>query len=247
MTTAGSKPKVLSLAEPVARDFAGTTAGPALCGNLQVVPIFDVVQWVCSSRQSWQVFLVAGGIEGRAAIVEGELVDAHWGDKIGHEALVEILNARSGRFELQPLNGAVQRSLRGNWILTLLTAAQQADEHSRIEQDLIDKQQAAGARVPRSSKPPNTNVSGEYRSDRRRLQRLEDRIGSPATRGLGSDDTMTPGAPTSHLIDQGFLAMKAGDIERARTLWKQALAQEPENRMLQFNLRKLDSLRPAAK
>jgi Tfp pilus assembly protein PilF len=58
---------------------------------------------------------------------------------------------------------------------------------------------------------------------------------------------MTPNAPASHLIDQGFLAMKAGEIEHARTLWKQALTQDPENRMLQFNLRKLDSLRPGAK
>ena len=50
-----------------------------------------------------------------------------------------------------------------------------------------------------------------------------------------------PTAAIVHLIDQGFAALRAGDIPLARQRWTEALAQDPENRSLRFNLRKLDS------
>jgi Tfp pilus assembly protein PilF len=43
------------------------------------------------------------------------------------------------------------------------------------------------------------------------------------------------------LIDYGFAALRAGNSAEARQYWTRALAREPDNRSLQFNLRKLDS------
>ena len=43
------------------------------------------------------------------------------------------------------------------------------------------------------------------------------------------------------LIDQGFAALRAGNAAEARQCWTQALLLDPDNRSLQFNLRKLDS------
>jgi hypothetical protein len=50
-----------------------------------------------------------------------------------------------------------------------------------------------------------------------------------------------PAAAIVHLIDQGFAALRAGDVALARQRWTEALAQDPHNRSLRFNLRKLDS------
>ena len=48
-------------------------------------------------------------------------------------------------------------------------------------------------------------------------------------------------ASAEALIDRGFAALRVGNSAEARQCWTQAVALDPDNRSLQFNLRKLDS------
>jgi hypothetical protein len=52
--------------------------------------------------------------------------------------------------------------------------------------------------------------------------------------------TRSPGVASS-LVDRGFAALRAGDIEEARQCWLAAKRLDPENRSLDLNLRKLES------
>jgi hypothetical protein len=203
------------LAPLAAHEHRETTVSSPLCGSLEVMPIFDVIQWVCSSHQSWQVHLLEKEVEAYVAIVDGELADARWGNQIGHEALVNILDTKTGRFELRPVNGESQRTLRGSWILTLLTATQKADE-----------------RCSRDSEPRTTEANTDDTRPKLPGESGEHQLEMPQS---------------LHLVDLGFAAMRSGDIEQARLLWTQALEQDPNNRALQFNLRKLATLPPPPK
>jgi hypothetical protein len=46
----------------------------------------------------------------------------------------------------------------------------------------------------------------------------------------------------ARLIDLGFLALRKGDLRRARDNWEQAAWLEPENRTIRLNLRRLDQI-----
>ncbi len=48
-------------------------------------------------------------------------------------------------------------------------------------------------------------------------------------------------ATAEELIDRGFLALRAGNLDEVRRCWHAALDLQPGNRRLQFNLRKLDA------
>jgi hypothetical protein len=44
------------------------------------------------------------------------------------------------------------------------------------------------------------------------------------------------------LIDEGFTALRRGERDTARRVWREALGLDPNNRMLELNLRRLDAL-----
>jgi hypothetical protein len=48
--------------------------------------------------------------------------------------------------------------------------------------------------------------------------------------------------PPLGLVDLGFAALRAGNKSDAKRYWREALAMDPENRTLQFNLKKLERL-----
>lgn len=54
-----------------------------------------------------------------------------------------------------------------------------------------------------------------------------------------------PRTSVETLIDRGFAALRDGNRAEARRCWSAALAMTPGDRMLQFNLRKLDNPEPA--
>jgi hypothetical protein len=55
-----------------------------------------------------------------------------------------------------------------------------------------------------------------------------------------------PAPAVSTLVDEGFAALRRGEIETARRVWIQALALDPSNRTLALNLRKLDTAKVVA-
>jgi hypothetical protein len=50
-----------------------------------------------------------------------------------------------------------------------------------------------------------------------------------------------PGGVASSLVDRGFSALRAGNVDEARQFWLAAKKLDPENRSLDLNLKKLES------
>ncbi len=225
----------MSLATPVAQDV-GDASSAALCGSLAVVSLFDVIQWVCASRQSWLVRLWGSGLDGSVTIVDGELIDARCGGKTGHDALVGALEAKVGRFELQAICGEVQRSMHGNWMATLLTALQKADEGSGAACTQLHERGEASTGRSRSA------GSGQYSLQLCSVQPEVLPASAASTDGGAAPPQPVPAS--SQLIDLGFAAFKSGDVAQARLLCSDPLRLDPNNRALQFNLRTLETLAP---
>jgi hypothetical protein len=53
--------------------------------------------------------------------------------------------------------------------------------------------------------------------------------------------TPRTGGAASSLVDKGFAALRAGNVEEARQCWLAAKQLDPENRSLDLNLKKLES------
>lgn len=77
--------------------------------------------------------------------------------------------------------------------------------------------------------------------DQRNLETRPTTVEVTAQRNLATPGTARPSASAEELIDRGFLALRAGNIEEVRRCWLAALALQPDNRRVQFNLRKLET------
>jgi hypothetical protein len=171
---------------------ARPTAAAPLHGSLAVVPPADVVEWLCSNRQTWAVRLFCQGVEGEIVVVDGELMSARWGTLDGLPALSEAVACQGGSFHLVPVPAAIARNLRGPWQALLLQAVQ-----------LVDQRSVDGSATTVATAPVV--------------------------------------ATAEELIDRGFLALRAGNLDEARRCWHAALDLQPGNRCVRFNLRKLDA------
>ena len=197
--------------------------------------IFDVIQWVCGGHRSWRIRLPALGTDAAVTVVDGDLTDARWGDKVGQDALLEILKVDRGCFELEPIVGESPRTLEGNSTWNLLSAAQAASASKGAPALPQANRTASGMASRGSPAPPGDPLDGVVSQP-------------PAPAG---DAPPSPDLPSSdpsewdeiavpELIDRGFAAVRSGAIEKAKAIWRQALKRDPGNRALQFNLRKLD-------
>ncbi len=202
-----------------------------LKGELGIVSIVDIIQLISTRGQSWVIVLFDPGVEATVGIVNGELADARWGSKSGHEALVEIVGTRSGYFEVHPLEDTAERTLFGLWQGNILAAVQRLDERVRAQSVAPPPVKEARRALTRRKQ------SGEYDFE----TILSDTAFDPPTDP--SVDTSrvksTSSSDVLELTDLGFAALRAGDLEQAKVHWAKALAIDPNNRALQFNLKKL--------
>jgi len=211
-----------------------------------VVSALDLIEWLCSNRKIWSLRLHGQEdgpshgqtITGEVVVVDGQMVDARWGDVHGLAALSEIVGCQKGSFDLAPVSGSIERTLDGHWQSLLLSAVQILDERNHRNRD--GSQPEALQDGPRSS---SSGRSGEHML-----------IALPADGQSQADAPATPSvaegvpgggkdasASAEALIDRGFAALRVGNSAEARQCWTQAVALDPDNRSLQFNLRKLDS------
>lgn len=221
---------VSALAPEWERQTADSLDTAVLRGSLEFLSLFDIIQWVCGSRRSWTIRVHGEGMGASVTVVEGDLTDARWGDLVGREALLEILSVERGHFELEPIGNDTPRTIEGNWTFALLSAAAAAEKRT----------------APLGTPPPP--------------------LPAPPRRPSESDDTLEVAVPDAllepereahrsgpdlskahDLVDQGYAAIRCGDIDRARRIWQQALERDPENRVLKFNLRRLDTLSTASR
>ena len=219
-----------------------------LCGSLSVVSALDLIEWLCSNRKIWSLRLHGQEdghgrtITGEVVVVDGQMVDARWGEVHGLPALSEIVGCQKGSFDLAPVSGSIERTLDGHWQSLLLSAVQILDERNHRNRN--GSQLEASQDGPRSS----SSSSSSGRSGEHMLIALPadgpSQADAPATPSVAegiSDGGKDASASAEALIDRGFAALRAGNSAEARQCWTRALALDPDNRSLQFNLRKLDS------
>jgi hypothetical protein len=204
----------------------------------------DLIEWLCSNRKIWSLRLHGQGqgqtheqaITGEVVVVDGQLVDARWGDVHGLPALCEIVGCQTGSFDLVPVSGSIERTLDGHWQSLLLSAVQMLDErnhHTSGEAQPEEPQESQ-----RSSSSSGQLMLIALSPDGQAPAGAQ---GAPSGADRVFDARKDASVSAVALIDRGFASLRAGNPAEARQCWTQALALDPDNRSLQFNLRKLDS------
>ena len=219
----------------VRRSDSGTS--PVLGGDLSVVSVADIVQLLCVPGHSWLVQIVEQGCEASLTVCDGELVDARYGQRCGLHALVEMLAIRSGGFEVQPFEGTTTPTIRGTWQQNLLTAAHRLDE--RTNSGYPNEPRASSSLPP----PPARHRSGPFEFGPDPNDSSDSTTEEPVA-DAGAAPEPARVARALALIDQGFAALRAGNVDETRAHWTAALELDPENRALQFNIKKLQSRQP---
>lgn len=192
----------------------------SLAGTIAELSPADVIQMLCLGGKTTALRVVNGTDSGLIYISDGGIVHAVWNDDalVGEEAVYQILLATQGMFTLLPYPDSNRRTIEGGWQHLLLEGMRRKDEAAM------------------SLSAPGRQALVAALSDPRPAA-------SEESSGVG-DPWLPPADPheVAALIDQGFDAMRANDLGRARRRWEAAMALDPQNRMVELNLRKLAKL-----
>ena len=115
--------------------------------GVQSKSLMDIIQLECLSQSSSVLKIIAGPIEGRIWIENGEVIDAVAGDAVGEEAFRIIAGWRGGSFEILPADAGRKRTIHHSYHALLLETAQALDEaqqHAATD-TAINAQTPAGA------------------------------------------------------------------------------------------------------
>jgi DNA-binding response OmpR family regulator len=194
-----------------------------LSGCFSTLSAADLIQMLCLTQRSAALRIAAAGVSGTVMVKDGQLVQATWGRLTGQEALCEILDAADGVFRTTPLPDDIEPNIHVGWQHALMEAVRNLDER-------FDSRRRQSGSFPAI-----------------RLDELSRDKLAPA----GSADASSvfveerkgprPGGVASSLVDKGFAALRAGNVDEARQCWLAAKQLDPENRSLDLNLKKLDS------
>jgi CheY-like chemotaxis protein len=201
-----------------------------LSGCFSALSAADLIQMLCLAQRTAALRIAAGGESGTVMVKDGVLLHASWGDLTGHEALCAILDAPDGVFRTTPLPDGVEPTIHADWQHALMEAVQALDERAnssrrstgalpaiRIDDSVLDKMQANGGNGDPIRRASTHLLAG---TDARKSPR--------------------PGGAASSLVDKGFMALRAGNLEEAKQCWMAAKQLDPENRSLDLNLKKLE-------
>jgi DNA-binding response OmpR family regulator len=201
-----------------------------LSGCFSALSAADLIQMLCLAQRTAALRIGAHGVSGTVMVKDGTLLHATWGTLVGQEALCAILDAKDGVFRTTPLPPEVEPSIQTNWQHALMEAVRTLDERG-------------------SSSPRQTGSFPAIRCDDSVLEKISiverDDPAASHRGGIldGSDSRRSPrkGGAASALVDKGFAALRAGNVEEARQCWLAAKELDPENRSLDLNLKKLES------
>jgi DNA-binding response OmpR family regulator len=202
-----------------------------LSGCFSALSAADLIQMLCLAQRTAALRITADGEAGTVMVKDGVLLHASWGALVGQEALCAILDAQDGVFRTTPLPDGVVRTIHANWQHALMEAVQALDERAnsshrstgsfpaiRIDDSILDKMSASGAEVESVRRPTAYLLAG-----------------------IEARQAPRSGGAASSLVDKGFAALRAGNVEEARQCWLAAKQLDPENRSLDLNLKKLES------
>jgi DNA-binding response OmpR family regulator len=202
-----------------------------LSGCFSALSAADLIQMLCLAQRTAALRITAGGVTGSVMVKEGHLVHAAWGALVGHDALCEILDAQAGVFRTTPLPDEVQPTIHVGWQQALMEAVHSLDERS-------------------SSSRSQTGSFPAIRIDDWGLDKISEPSQADGPGGqhkpfalsaAESRQAARSGGVASSLVDRGFSALRAGNVDEARQFWLAAKKLDPENRSLDLNLKKLES------
>ena len=101
--------------------------------GVQSKSLMDIIQLECLSQSSSVLKIIAGPVEGRIWIENGEVIDAVAGDATGEEAFRMIASWRGGNFEILPADKARKRTIHHSYHALLLETAQALDEAQKAD------------------------------------------------------------------------------------------------------------------
>ncbi len=235
---------------------AALTLRDSFTGSLSELSSVDVIQMLCIARKSTALRLSEGTSAGVVHIESGEPVHAVWDDLVGEEAFFRILGVKNGLFYTAPLPPEVERSLRGDWQYLMIEGLRRLDEENARAGEVAEGDRPSLRLLPGSVPPPRISVVPELEAPFSRARAAAPPSSPTVTLSRGTVGSMLrgpgPGAgaagtlveaeprpEVTRLIDEGFSALRAGRRDEARRAWEEALRIEPQNRMLELNLRKL--------
>lgn len=194
-----------------------------LSGCFSTLSAADLIQMFCLTQRSAALRITARGMSGAVMVKQGQLIHAAWGMQVGQSALCEILAAEDGVFRTTPLPEAIEPSIHLNWQQALMEAVRVLDERGRS--------------------PRRSGSFPAIRIDDLSLDHPNQGDGPRETAPIEIERRQTPRSEgvASSLVDRGFAALRAGNVEEARQFWLAAKKLDPENRSLDLNLKKLDS------
>jgi CheY-like chemotaxis protein len=109
--------------------------------GVQSKSLMDIIQLECLSQSSSVLKIIAGPVEGRIWIDNGEVIDSVAADATGEEAFRMIASWKGGNFEILPADPGRKRTIHHSYHALLLETAQAIDE----AQQVADSQAAARA------------------------------------------------------------------------------------------------------
>jgi CheY-like chemotaxis protein len=129
--------------------------------GVQSKSLMDIIQLECLSQSSSVLKIIAGPVEGRIWIENGEVMDAVAGDAIGEEAFRMIAGWRGGHFEILAPDPGRKRTIHHSYHALLLETAQAIDEaqqHSASKhgQDMVSAPAPSG--LPRENEPDSADT-----------------------------------------------------------------------------------------
>jgi DNA-binding NarL/FixJ family response regulator len=195
-----------------------------LSGCLSTLSAADLIQMLCLAKRTAAIRIAAQGLTGTVMIKDGHLIHADWGDFTGQVALCEIIAAEDGVFRTTPVPENVEQTIHEDWQLALMDAVRVLDERTNVS-------------------PRQSGSFPAIRMDEEEFDRFATSGGNGRKRDALKDPRSKPRTPgvSSSLVDKGFAALRAGDVEEARQCWLAAKQLDPDNRSIDLNLRKLDS------
>lgn len=214
--------------------------GGSFAGSLSDLAPADVIQMLCLGQKTTALRVGDGEDFGLVHIERGQIVHAVWNDLVGEQAVYRVLQATKGLFSTLPLPADRPATIQRDWQHLLIEGMRQADEdRESVRRPETKPGLGPGVGRPKSEKPPTTARSAPAV---RRSEPPERRRTTPSGKLSAVKTEHQVRMEVARLIDAGFTALRSQDLVAARKSWEQARELDPQNRMVELNLKKLEKM-----
>jgi DNA-binding response OmpR family regulator len=207
-----------------------------LSGRLSALSAADLIQMLCLGQKTTALRIRTEDVTGAVMLKQGRLIHATWGDLVGEAAVLAVVAVQDGVFSLTPLPTNTPVTITRDWQAVLIEAARSFDEATRRDRT----ESGAHGSVHADDATFSEVATGDWH-----LPRDDGESWSLNPESLDSAPTplgLEPLVAAARLVDRGFASLRAGNTELARRCWQAAQRLDPDNRSIELNLKRLESL-----